>query len=355
VPEVACLKVQSDLAEKAIVAARRLGIFNMDLKVQQVREHVLIPLNADPSPQDLEELKKNVGEFEVSTSNFVSREKRPKTLIDVLEGKLPPHLIASLPKSLDIVGEVAVVEVPPELEGYKKLLGGAILTVHQNVRGVLAKASAISGPYRVRTFEVIAGVGGTETTHHEHGCAYRLDVAKVYFSPRLAYEHGRVSSQVKENEVVLDMFAGVGPFSILIAKKHRRIKVYSIDINPVAIQYLKQNIIINKVQNRVIPLQGDARKLVEEQLTGVVDRVIMNLPAEALAYVDVACKALKPEGGIIHYYEIAAEPDPLEKAKEKFSEAVSKAGRKIERFIAERMVKPTAPHEWQVAIDAIIR
>lgn len=354
-PEVSCLKVQSGLAERAIVTARRLGIFNMDLKVQQVREHVLIPLNALPSPQDLEELKKNVGEFEVSTSNFVSREKRPKSLIDVLEGKLPPHLIASLPKSIDIIGEVAVVEVPPELEGHKKLLGGTILIIHKKVRVVLAKASAIYSPYRVRAFEVIAGKGETETTHHEHGCAYRLDVAKVYFSPRLAYEHDRVSSQVKENEVVLDMFAGVGPFSILIAKKYDRIKVYSIDINPVAIQYLKQNMLLNKVQSRVIPLQGDARKLVEAQLMGMIDRVIMNLPAEAIAYVDVACKALKPEGGIIHYYEIVAEPDPLGKAQEKFSEAVSRVGRKIERFLAERTVKQTAPHEWQVAIDAIIR
>lgn len=354
-PEATCLKVQRDLAEKAIIATSCLGIFNRDLKVQQVLEQVLIPLNALPSPKDLEELKKNVGEFEVSTSNFVSREKHPRSLIDVLEDELPPHLVASLPKSLDIIGEVAVVELPPELEGRKKLLGRAILSVYKNVRVVLAKAGAIGGPYRVRAFEVIAGKGGTETTHQEHGCAYRLDVAKVYFSPRLAYEHSRVSSQVKENEVVLDMFAGVGPFSILIAKKHRRIKVYSIDINPVAIQYLKQNMSLNKVQNRVIPLQGDARKLVEEQLAGMIDRVIMNLPAEALAYVDVACKALKPEGGIIHYYEIAAEPDPLEKAKAKFSEAVLKAGRKVERFIAERMVKPTAPHEWQVAIDAIIR
>lgn len=353
-PEAACLKVQNELAEKAIVVASRLGIFNRDLKVQQVIEHVLIPLNRPPSNQDLEELKKNVGEFEVSTFAFVPREKHPKSLIDVLEGKLPPHLIASLPKSIDIIGEVAVVEVPPELEGHKKLLGEAILIVYKNVRLVLAKSSAISGPYRVRAFEVIAGKGETETTHHEHGCTYRLDVAKVYFSPRLAYEHSRVSSQVKENEVVLDMFTGVGPFSILIAKKHDHVKVYSIDLNPVAIQYLKQNMILNKIQNRVVPLQGDARKLVEEQLVSMFDRVIMNLPAEAIAYVDVACKALKPEGGIIHYYEIVTEPDPLEKAKEKFSEAVSKAGRKIERFLAEKTVKPTAPHEWQVAIDAII-
>lgn len=354
-PEAPCIKVQSGSAEKAIVATSRLGLYNRDLKVQQVIEHVLIPLNRPPSRQDLEDLKKNIQEFEVSTFNFVSREKRPQSLIEVLEGDLPPHLIASLPKSLDIIGEVAVVEVPPELEGHEKLIGEAILTIHKNVRVVLAKSGAISGPYRVRAFEVIAGKGGTETTYHEHGCAYRLDVAKVYFSPRLAYEHDRVSSQVKENEVVLDMFAGVGPFSILIAKSHRRIKVYSIDINPVAIQYLKQNLTLNKVQNRVTPLQGDARNLVKEQLTGTVDRVIMNLPAEAIAYVDVACEALRPEGGIIHYYEIVAEPDPLEKAEEKFSEAVSKAGREIERFLPGRRVKPTAPHEWQVAIDAIIR
>jgi len=353
--EGSCLKVKRRLAERAISAASKLGLFNKDLRVQQIGEYVMIPLNRAASSQALAELKKSLEEFEVATADFVSKERHLKSLIEALEGKLPPHLLASLPKSIDIIGEVAVVEIPKELEQYRSQVGEAFLAMHKNVRTVLAKSSAIGGPYRVREFEVIAGANETETVYHEHGCAYRLDVAKVYFSPRLAYERERVSNQVKENELVLDMFAGVGPFSILIAKKHAQVKVYAIDINPEAVNYLKQNIVLNKVQDRVILLQGDAKKLVKGKLVGSFDRVIMNLPAEAIAYVDTACETLKPEGGVIHFYDFVAEPQPLERAEERFSLAVAKTGRKIEKILTARLVKPTAPHEWQVGIDAVIR
>lgn len=353
--EASCLKVKSRLAGRAISAASSLGLFNKDLRVQQIGEHVIIPLNNAPSSQDLEELKKKIREFKVSTADFVSKAKRPRSLIEVLEGELPHHLLASLPKSIDIIGEVAVIEIPQELEKHRKSIGEAVLVLHKSILTVLAKSSAISGPYRTREFRVIAGKNATETIYHEHGCAYRLDVAKVYFSPRLAYERNRVSNQVKENELVLDMFAGVGPFSVLIAKKHLQVKVYAVDINPDAIEYLKQNIVLNKVQDRVIPLQGDVGKLVERKLVGSFDRVIMNLPAEAIAYVGTACKALKPKGGIIHFYDFVSEPYPLEKAKERFSVALATTGRKIEKILTARLVKPTAPHEWQVGIDAVIR
>ena len=88
----------------------------------------------------------------------------------------------------------------------------------------------------MRDYELIGGSGNTETVHREYGCVYNLDISKVYFSPRLSYEHYRVASQVQEEEIVIDMFAGVGPFSILIAKNHEHVKVYAIDLNPEAVK-----------------------------------------------------------------------------------------------------------------------
>ena len=105
-----------------------------------------------------------------------------------------------------------------ELEEYKKVIGEEILMIHKRVRTVLVKSGPVTGLYRTRGFEVIAGLKKTDTKYKEHGCVYYLDLAKVYFSPRLSHEHNRVASQVKEDETIIDMFAGVGPFSILIAK-----------------------------------------------------------------------------------------------------------------------------------------
>jgi len=353
-PYAPCLKVQKRLGEKAILLVNRLGLIDKRFKVQRVDDYILIPLITEPEKKSLEEFNEELKSFEISKFDFAFVEKIPKSLADILERTLPPHLLASLPKSVDVIGDIAVVEIAPELEAQRKMIGEAILVLHKNVRTVLGKSSAIGGPYRVREFEVVAGVGKTETTHCEHNCVYRLDVAKVYFSPRLSYEHERVAAQVKNGEIVLDMFAGVGPFSILIAKKHK-VKVYSIDINPDAAHYLKQNIVLNKVQTRVVVMQGDARKLVEKDFSGIFDRVIMNLPVEAISYVDVACRALKPDGGVIHYYEFAAEPNPLDKARERFSEAVIRAGREIKEILTMRVVKPAAPFEWLVAVDALIR
>jgi tRNA (guanine37-N1)-methyltransferase len=253
------------------------------------------------------------------------------------------------------VGEIAVVELPSELAEYKNLVGEAILEAHKNVRTVLAKSGVVEGVCRLREYEVIAGLPNTETVHREHGCKYFLDLEKVYFSPRLSHEHYRVASQVKGTETVIDMFAGVGPFSVLIAKLHNDVKVFAVDVNPDAVRYLEKNIITNGVFGKVVPILGDVRKVVRERLQGTADRVIMNLPEKAVEYVDVACEALKPEGGIVHYYEFAEGLNAVEVAKKHLSEAISKTGRSISGFSSARTVREVAPFKFQVVVDAIIR
>jgi len=235
------------------------------------------------------------------------------------------------------------------------MIGEAILKTHKRVHTVLAKSSAVGGLYRLRKFEVIAGEDKRETIHSEHGCTYHVDLSKAYFSPRLSYEHDRVASQVRENETVVDMFSGVGPFSILIAKRHRNVRVYAIDVNPDAVHYLKTNITVNRVKKRIVPILGDARQIVEQMLKGVADRVIMNLPEKALEYIDVACETIKAEGGIMHYYAFTSAPEPLETAKNRLIEAVKQTGRGVEKVLLARTVRLIAPYTWQVVVDAEIR
>jgi len=170
----------------------------------------------------------------------------------------------------------------------------------------------------------------------------------------LSYEHRRVASLVGPGETVVDMFAGVGPFSILIAKKHKDVRVYAIDLNPDAIDYIRKNALANRVESQVKGLLGDARQVVHDRLRGIANRVIMNLPETALQYVDVACEAARSDGGIIHYYEFSNSPEPLKTATDRFSAAVEKAGRRVERVSFARIVRGIAPFTYHIVLDAQI-
>jgi tRNA (guanine37-N1)-methyltransferase len=349
-----CLKVPKTDGEKVIKTAYKLGLVSKELEVQRDNTYVYIPLARNPSKDEMQTLRGQIANVEVATFTFPERKKHPATFIDFLEDKLPPHLLACLPRAMDFVGDIAIIEIPPELEAYKKAIGDAILQAHKNVRTVLAKAGAIKGEYRIREYIIIAGEPKTETIHREHGCQYHVDLAKAYFSPRLSHEHKRVASMVKEGETVIDMFAGVGPFSILIAKTHENVKVYAIDKNPDAIALLKRNVRLNRVDGKVHPILGDAKHVVRQQLRGLADRVIMNLPEKAIEFVKAACEALKTEGGILHFYSFVKEGEPLEKLKQQFVAEVEKSGRTAKIF-SIRFVRETAPYEWQAVLDAEIR
>jgi tRNA (guanine37-N1)-methyltransferase len=158
---------------------------------------------------------------------------------------------------------------------------------------------------------------------------------------------------VKEGETVIDMFAGVGPFSILIAKTHEDVKVYAIDKNPDAIALLKRNVRLNRVNGKVHPIHGDAKHIIKQQLRGLADRVIMNLPEKAIEFVEAACEALKIEGGVVHFYSFVKEDETLEKLKQQFIVEVEKSGR-MAKIFSTRFVRETAPYEWQAALDAEI-
>jgi tRNA (guanine37-N1)-methyltransferase len=354
-PEAPCLKVPKNFGEKAIRLGNELDIFNRDLQVQQIGSYLCIPLVREPLPAVLEVIKKELEYFEVSTYNFPERTKRPLKLLNYLAEKLSPHLLASVPRAIDFVGDIAIIEVPQELAEQKTTIGEAIIKSHRQTCTVLAKSGAVEGVYRLRDLEVIAGTAKTATVHKEYGCTFHVDVAKAYFSPRLSSEHNRVASQVKPREIVVDLFAGVGPFAIQIAKKHQDVKVYAVDVNPDAVELLKKNVTVNRVAKQVVPVLGDARQVVKEQLMDVADRVIMNLPERAIEYVDVACDALKAEGSIMHYYEFTKESEPLETAGVRLTEAISRNNRQVKKILLAKTVREVAPYTWQVAVDAEIQ
>ncbi len=353
--ESVCLKVPKTEGEIALNIVDKLGLFDKTLIIQKTEaDSLCIPLIRELVGAEKAVLENQLPKFQLVTHVFHEKMRREKTLAEVLSADLPPYLLASLPRALDVVGDIAIIEIPTELESHKVVVGEAILKTHRGVRVVLAKAGTIKGTFRLRDYEFIAGEHRTTTVHKEYGCTYYVDVAKAYFSPRLSNEHERVAQLVGEGEVVVDLFAGVGPFAAPIAKKNRTAKVYAIDINPDAVELLRKNARVNRVENRVYPIVGDARLIVSERLAGVADRIIMNLPETASEFVDVSCKALKPSGGVVHFYGFIKHPQTVEDLKLLFGEAVEKAGRKVTVFRHAKTVRETAPYEYQAVLDAEI-
>jgi tRNA (guanine37-N1)-methyltransferase len=345
------IRTQKINGETIIRIANQLKIIDRDLEIHKDEDFIYVPITRQPTNAELDIFQEQAANVEVSTYAFKERTKHLVKLAELLQDMLPPHLLAVLPHSADIVGDIAVIEIPQELESHKILIGEAVLKAYKNVKTVLAKAGAVSGVYRLREFEVIAGENRTETLHKEYECQYYVDVAKAYFSPRLSYEHNRVASLVKEDEKVVDLFAGVGPFAILIGKTRETIKVYAVDVNPDAVEFLKRNTRLNRVENKVYPILGDARQIVEQRLSGVADRVIMNLPEKAIEFMDVACKALKPEGGVIHFYGFVDASNSVENLQTQFEKTVKAHGREVSNA-SSKLVRATAPYEWQTVIDA---
>jgi tRNA (guanine37-N1)-methyltransferase len=192
---------------------------------------------------------------------------------------------------------VAVVSVPPELEGYKEDIAQAITAGHRNIRTVLCKTSKLEGNRRVAAFELLAG-DDTITMHREFGFSYKLDVAKVFFNSHLAYERNRVASKVRPGETVLVPFCGVGPFAIPLAAKGAA--VFAIESNPEACRWLAENARLNKVEDRLAIIKADAFSA-PGMLRLQFDRAVIPTPYGRDEILDAVAPMVK-SGGAVHFY-----------------------------------------------------
>jgi len=272
-----------------------------------------------------------------------------KELREALKGQLSDEELKLL-RAFDIVGDIAIVKLPKELLPKKHLIGQALMQVHSNVRTVLNQVSPVRGEFRTRELEVIAGEPRTETIHHEAGCSFKVDLAKTYFSPRLATERLRVASKVRPGEVVVNMFAGVGTYSVVIAKHSKAGIVYSIDKNQSAYEYMQNNIRINKVGDRVVAIFGDAREVIENTLAGKADRVLMPLPELSHKFFEVALVALKQSGGFVHFYDFGEEPDLFGPSLDFVSSASEKREFNLE-LLEARKIRSYATRCYHVVLD----
>jgi tRNA (guanine37-N1)-methyltransferase len=257
-----------------------------------------------------------------------------------------------IPSSYEIIGSrekaVAIIEIPEDLQKKEKEIANQILTRHKNVKSVLKKVSERKGVYRKREYKLLAGDSNTEVIHKEHYCRFKLDPKLVYFSPREGTERLRIANQVKPKETVMLMFAGIGAYAIIIAKKQPKVdKIISIEINPSAYEYMKENIRLNKVAEKVTPILGDV-KLKCKDWYGKCDRVIMPLPHDAWKFLDLAFKCLK-SCGYIHMYIIEREENIQDKVRSIINRFSTKIKRKIKHKI--KKVLPYAPRTYKYCVD----
>lgn len=325
-----CIKVLKKKGEPIRRLLLEADLLDNSSCIDSEGDYLLIPLTRKPEENELKELP---GDFELTDHEFKEQKDQLK-LEDLLD--VVPHF--------EVVGDIALIEddVPkPEKVAY------AIMKVKKNVKTVLAALSPVEGEFRTRRFRTVAGEERTSTIHREYGSRFYIDLERAYFTPRLATERSRILEQVMEGQTVVDMFAGVGPYSIMLARKNPEIRVVAIDKNPDAIEFLRRNIELNSVSN-VEAIEGDAN-LEAEKCAGIADHVIMNLPHNANEFLDAAIK-LCASRAIIHYYDITPEDDLFESSMKLIEEAAKRAGRVIEP-VESRVVRSYAPHQFNVCIE----
>ncbi|AXI24982.1 SAM-dependent methyltransferase [Methanofervidicoccus sp. A16] len=335
-----CCKVDRKEGEKVRRCLLDKGLLNREYKIKRVGDALYIPLidTLEPTLEDeLRSLFGNIEFLEVKDEEFQRRRgsKKEMSFREYLLNNFKEEIEKGwVSLSYDVIGSIVILQISEEVDkDTRKKIGENALKLIPSIKTVFRKKSSIEGDYRIRKLELLAGEYNTLTLYKENSYRLWVDVEKVYFSPRLGWERKRIMEMTSPKDVVVDMFCGVGPFSIACRNAK---KVYAIDINPYAIELLKRNIELNKVKDKIVPILDDVRNV---DVSG--NRVIMNLPKYSYKFVDKALDIVE-DGGIIHYYTI----DKDFKGAEKIFE--SKCDYEV---LGKRIVKSYAPREYVIVLD----
>ncbi len=247
------------------------------------------------------------------------------SLRKVLKGKLSEEEIRFVRRSFEIIGDVVIIEIPDEIMHRREDIVEAILERHKHVKTILRKVGEVDGVFRVARYEPIYGER-TETVVKEHGCRFLVDPTKVYYSVKLSGERERIARLVRDHERVLVMFAGVGPYPIVIAKLARPREVVGVELNPAAVEYFRKNVQLNKVEDVVKVVEGDVNKVVPS--LGKFDRILMPAPHSAESFVHLVKGSIVP-GGFVHYYSFESENEE-DRLPEKIARLFARHGMKVE-------------------------
>ena len=319
------LRVKSRDGEEVKEVLLSSGLLDTGKRVSRCGDYVFFPVTEEKI--DLNGLGIS---GELVRRDFDELRRRPRDIREALSSVLRGPELSLVGSSYDIIGRIAVIELAGELQARAGDIGAALLR-WLPVDTVAMKTSPTSGEGRVRGLRVIAGSETLETVHVENGLRFKLDLSRVFFNPRLSGERSRVARSCCEASTIIDMFAGVGSFSVSIDRDcpGKGPVIIAIDSNPHAYGCLVENVQLNRAW-KIKPVLGDSMEEVPRIAgeVGRVDRIIMNLPKDSHRFLGIAAEALE-ESGVVHYYRLL----PREGARELVEGELSRHGKfRVEVF-----------------------
>lgn len=295
-------------------------------------------------------LKKMYAGSRIEHKNMPMLPEISGNLKQMLKKVIPEKDIDKVVRSYDVIGNVAVLEIPKEMERYELQIAHALKRMNPFIKTVLRKAGKISAEFRIRPLKHISGEKITETIHKEAGVTLHLDFSKVYYSPRSSGERMRIARLVKPGEDILVMFSGIAVYPLIIGRVQQNCHIWAIEKNPDAVAYAERNIRANHMGHIITSILGDVKDKMPE-LGMNFDRIIMPFPEKAKEFLDLAFKYIKPHG-VIHYYTFLKEKD-IEKHIAEVQKIAEKQGKEIEVQNWFR-AGSYAPKVWRFVFDILV-
>ena len=282
--------------------------------------------------------------------------KFKKKIAEMLNDTLTEEELSILPRGFQTLGNIIILKLKPKLLEKDKVIGQAYLGLLPKIRSVYVNKGRIIGSFREpENIEFLAGEDNPIVEHKEHGIKYRFDITKIMFSKGNLNERRFLATLVKKGEIVVDMFAGIGYFSLPIAKHSDVEQIYSIEFNPTSYKTLLENIKINHLEEKITVINGDCKKeVLELSRSGIrADRVIMGVFPAPKDYVKEALSLTKEEGTIYHYEGVVEKEAYISLFKE-FEEICQEEQFNC-KLESHRFVKSYGPNLFHTVLDILVR
>ncbi len=341
-----CAKVIKTNAEKIKQYLIKHKLFDQRYKLVSDQEYIYFPV---------------IKKFKYPTTciniDFVQHKdnlfsEKNNNLKRTLGGKLNKQEMQYLKTSFDIVGTIAIIEIPEQLVSKEKLIGEALLSINHALKTVVKKVGIHGGEFRTQKVKIIAGKRTKETMYRENGVLLTFNIENVYFSVRLATERKRICQQIKKGEAILVMFSGCGVYPLVFAKNTAASEIIGIEKNIIAHHYALGNKQMNKVDD-VAFLQGDVRKIIPQlhKKHMIFDRILMPLPKNAGVFLDLAFLVAR-KGAIIHFYDFIHEQEEKQ-FRQKIKTLVEQCNHEV-RILRIIYCGQYAPHCYRVCADLVV-
>jgi tRNA (guanine37-N1)-methyltransferase len=346
---VKVLRLKKALAETAKQFLQEKGWLAPGMMIgRSVQRYVLLPLN-EKADESL--LKKKFAPASIEYRNLKPLPPMPGNLKHLLKHLIPEKKIDELIKSYDTIGDICILEIPKALEKFELTIGHSIKRAFPNIKVVAKKAGTRTETERVMPLKIITGEKRLHTIYKEHGVSMKIDLAKVYFSPRASTERLKLAQLVKRDEKVLVMFSGICPYPLIIAKFQPNCHIWAIELNPDAHKLAEENIRINRVGHIITAIQGDVRDVLPE-IAERYDRIIMPFPEKNWEFLDLALKYASVNS-MLHFIVFVQENE-LEKAKDRILEIAKGVNKKV--VVKDwRLFGSYAPRVNRYTFDILVR